>query len=261
MNIIGVSIIGKTIKIILTILISYFVYQTLKMMIQKQISRQKKQKQQTISNLILNVSKYVILGLSAIIILNVVGINITSLLAGVGLVGMVIGLAFQDLIKDVISGISIVLEDQYDIGDYVKINGFEGTVIDLSIRSTKIKNIRNEVKISANSQISEVINYSKYEPTIVMTIPISYEIENKLADKVINDIIKRAEKEIKELDGKIDIMGLDSFEDSYIAYKIKMTSKKEEQFSVKRRVNRIIKEECDKAKISIPYNIIEVKNG
>lgn len=252
---------SKIIKIIICITISYVINETIKIMVNKQIERQKKQKQKTITNLLLNITKYIIIIITLLIILSIFGINITSLLAGVGLLGMVIGLAFQDLIKDVISGISIVLEDQYDIGDLVEINGFMGTVIDLSIRSTKIKNIRGEVKIASNSQITEVINYSKYNPTIIVSIPISYEIDNKKVDKVINNIIKSAEKNIKEIKDNIEIMGLDKFEDSYQKYNIKINTKKGEQFSVKRKVNRIIKEEFDKEKIEIPYNVIEVKNG
>ena len=130
----------------------------------------------------------------------------------------------------------------------------------MGLKSTKIKTMENIVKIISNRAIVEVSNYSKNNPNLIMEIPISYEIDNELTDKVIENIIKRSMKEVSTLTGDIELLGLDHFNDSNMAYRICIPVKIDEQFKAKRQINRIIKEEFDKEKISIPFNIIEVKH-
>ena len=247
--------------IVIYVIIGFIIYNIIKRIIERRTQKVRRNHQKTMYKLIQNVIKYVILILVLVSILNILGINVTSIVAGVGIASIVVGLALQDVMTDILSGISIVLEDQFDVGDYVLINGFEGTVLELGLKSTKIKNYENTVKIISNRKITEVTNYSKADPKITIDIPISYEIDNKKADKVINNIIKRIEKEVENQKNPVELLGLQSFNDSSISYRILVSSKINEQFKAKRQINRIIKEEFDKEKISVPFNIIEVKNG
>ena len=89
----------------------------------------------------------------------------------------------------------------------------------------------------------------------------AYEVDSKLTDKVIKNIIKRIEKEVTTLVGPIDFWGLNEFADSSIKYRLLVPVKMDEQFSAERQINKIIKEEYDKENISIPFNIVEVRNG
>ncbi len=254
--------IEKDIHILLIyIIIGIIIYQIIKHVITKKNNKKTKKRQETIKKLLLNIIKYVIMILIAIKVLGILGVNITSILAGLGIASVVLGLALQDMMKDILVGISIILEDQFDIGDYVLINNFEGTVVDLGLKNTKILNYENVLKIIANRTITEVTNYSKTNPNVIMDIPFSYEISNEKADKVVENIINRIKKEIDVLTGEVSLWGLNKFVDSYLEYRIEVPVKPEEQFKVKRQINRIIKEEFDKEKLSIPYNIIEVKNG
>jgi len=247
--------------IVIYVIIGFVIYNIIKRIIERRTQKVRRNHQKTMYKLIQNVIKYVILILVLVSVLNILGINVTSIVAGVGIASIVVGLALQDVMTDILSGISIVLEDQFDVGDYVLINGFEGTVLELGLKSTKIKNYENTVKIISNRKITEVTNYSKADPKITIDIPISYEIDNKKADKVINSIIKRIEKEVENQKNPVELLGLQSFNDSSISYRILVSSKINEQFKAKRQINRIIKEEFDKEKISVPFNIIEVKNG
>ena len=211
--------------------------------------------------IIQNIVKYVVIILVGATILNILGVNVTSIVAGLGVVSVILSLALKDVMQDILAGLSIIFEDQFDIGDLVEINGFTGTVIDLGLKSTKIKSYENTIKIISNRSIIEVINYSKTNPNVIIDIPIPYEIDNKQTDKVIDKIIKRTEKEVETLKGNIENWGLNEFKDSCISYRIFVPVKQDTQFSTKRKINRIIKEEFDKENISVPYNIIEVKNG
>lgn len=247
--------------IIIYILLGWVVYQIIKGIIIRNTKRLKKKRQKTMQKLIENIVKYVVIVLVGATILNILGVNVTSIVAGLGVVSVILSLALKDVMQDILAGLSIIFEDQFDIGDLVEINGFTGTVIDLGLKSTKIKSYENTIKIISNRSIIEVINYSKTNPNVIIDIPIPYEIDNKQTDKVIDKIIKRTEKEVETLKGNIENWGLNEFKDSCISYRIFVPVKQDTQFSTKRKINRIIKEEFDKENISVPYNIIEVKNG
>ena len=97
-------------------------------------------KTETFKVLIKNIIKYIIIIFLILSILTVYGVDVTSVLAGLGIVGVVLGLALQDLAKDIIAGFSIILENQYAIGDTISIGDFKGEVIFLGLKTTKIKN-------------------------------------------------------------------------------------------------------------------------
>ena len=91
-------------------------------------------KQQTIKKLIINISKYTIIIFLILKLLTILGINVRGIIAGLGVVSVVIGLALQDIMKDVLSGIFIIIENQYDVGDEVEINKYQGYVTELGLR-------------------------------------------------------------------------------------------------------------------------------
>lgn len=237
--------------IIIYIVIGTFVYQIIKSLIEKKNSKTKKKRQETIKKLILNIIKYLIVIFVSIKVLGTLGIDVTSILAGLGIASVVLGLALQDMMKDILVGISIILEDQFDIGDYVLINNFEGTVIDLGLKNTKIKNNDNVIKIIANRNISEVMNYSKISPNLVIEIPFPKDTTFKEVDKIVNSSIKKIEK-LEGITEKIEKVGFNNLDPNNLKYKI-VIPMKIDKHKIKTDINRIIKEELDKK--------TEVKNG
>lgn len=129
----------------------------------KKANHAEQQKIQTISGMASSLLKYAMLILVILVVLANLGVNVTSLIAGLGILTAVLGLAFQDMLKDMIAGISILIEGQFGIGDVVEIDGFKGTVIDVGLKTTEIKNTHNQVKIIANRNIDGLINFSKLD--------------------------------------------------------------------------------------------------
>ncbi len=246
--------------IIIYIVLGYLVYMILSNIIKKSTSKIKTKRGATISTIIRHIIKYTIAIIVVISILNVLGINVTSMLAGVGIIGVVVGLSLQDIMKDYLVGFSIVFEEQYDVGDYVEINGHSGIIKKLNLKTTTLETFENVVITIPNRMITEVTNYSKKNLNLIISIPMPYDVDTKKADKVIQNIVKKLEKD-EDVIGNIDIWEFSSFEESYIKHKISMPVKNEAQFRARRKANKTIKEEFDKAGISIPFNIIEVKNG
>lgn len=223
-------------------------------------TKAKNKRQVTIKNLILGIIKYVIIIFIGLICLSILGINVTSFLAGLGIAGVVVGLALQDIMKDVLAGIFIIAEDQFDVGDIVDINGFMGEVISVGIKTTRLKNYEGKIKIISNRNISEVINCSKNNSMAIIDIPISYEENAKHINKTLEIIAKRIDNEL-EIKKETQILGINNFADSAVIYRIMVEVKPAENFEKQRTMRKIIKEELDKENISIPYNKLEVING
>lgn len=211
----------------------------------------------TIVSLINNIIKYIIGILIILSILSVFGVNTTSILASLGIVAAVIGLAFQDIAKDLIAGISIIFDNQYSVGDTVKINGFSGTIIEVGLRTTKIKAYTGEVMILSNSTITEVINYNLNDTNLVLDISVGYNTDIDKLEKILlslNDNIK----EFDEVNGELLLLGVDELSSSSIIYKISIPCKPTTQYGLKRKMLKIIKQKLDDNKIEIPYNKLDV---
>ena len=119
------------------------------------------------------------------IVLEEVGIDTKSLVASLGVFSLVVGLALQDLFKDIISGFSIVFEGLFSIGDWIEISSFKGEVIASSLRTTRIRAYTGEVKIVSNRNISELVNYIMYASISIIVVQVSYESKLYKVDNII----------------------------------------------------------------------------
>lgn len=224
-------------------------------------NKKKNKRANTIHNLIKNVIKYVIIIFVVLAILTVYGINVGAILAGFGVVGVVLGLALQDMMKDFIAGISIILEDQFDIGDTIEVDGFMGEVIALSLKTTRIKNYTGSIKIIANRNVTNIINYSAANSLAVVDIGVSYESNNDQVEKLLLKAIQKIQKEVPHLKGEVKLLGINALEDSAVIYRIAVETISMEHYGVERAMRKIIKQELDKNNIKIPYPQVEVHHG
>lgn len=243
---------------IVYIILGTIIYNLIKFMIGK-ISKNKyiDKKKKTIISLIKNVFKYLIYIFMILSILNVYGVNTTSILASIGIVGVIIGLALQDIIADFLAGIFILFDNQYTIGDIVSINGFKGEVISFGLMSTKIKAVTGEVKILTNSSFKEVINYSINKSNLLINLDVAYDTD---IDKLEN-VLKKMESEVKKIanvSGKYQLLGINEFDTSSIKYLVSIECEAEKHYQVKRDYLKIVKRYFDEAGIEIPYNKLDV---
>lgn len=115
----------------------------------------------TLTSLIGSVIKYVVWFVAIIMIIKELGFDPVPILAGAGVIGLAVGFGAQTLIKDVISGFFILLEDQFAVGDKVMIGNITGTVEEITLRTTKVRNPEGGLSIIPNGSITQVINYSR----------------------------------------------------------------------------------------------------
>ena len=254
-------------KPILYIFIGIIFYSIVKRIIislfnrQSKLLKQNKNRYKTLVQLLIDIIKFVVIFIVIISILSVYGVNVQAALAGLGIVSVVIGLAFQDLFKDYIVGFSIILEDYFSVGDTITVADFRGEVIHIGLKSTKIKSYDGSIMAIANRNIDKVINYSRSQSLAVVEIPVAYESDLDKVEKVLSDLFKTLPNFIPEIEGDITIWGVEELGDSAVVYKIVAPTVPMQHFMVQRKIRKAVKNRFDKEKIKIPYTQIEVHNG
>jgi len=219
-----------------------------------------KKKRVTIIELTTKIFKFFVYAIAIMMILDIYGVDTKGILASLGIAGVVLGFALQDTVQDLMSGIYIILENYYVIGDIIRINDFQGEVIEVSLKSTKVKNANGEVYIFSNRNVNAVVNLSQARAGVKILIPTAYEENTEVVEQVINEIIKEIKKE-KEVDKDTNYLGIDSLDASSVNYAIIIYCKSSEQWAIKRKALKLIKEKYEEHNIKIPYNQIEVHNG
>lgn len=173
-----------------------------------------------------------ILGLVALDV-DVVGIATT-----VGILGIIVGFGAESLIADVFTGICMIFENQYNVGDVIEVNGFRGTVTQIGIRTTSVKDIGENVKIFNNSQIKNVLNCSSNTSVAVCDFSISYTKNLKDAERVLEDTIKAVKEKNSDVFENIKYVGVDALGKSTITLRVIAYTNENDIFKAKRILNR-----------------------
>jgi len=216
-------------------------------------------KTKSIMNLINNVIRFVIILIAIMTILEIYGIDTKSLVASLGVVSLVAGLALQDLLKDFIVGVSILLESQFAIGDWVSINGFKGEVLPSNLRTTKLKAYTGEIKYIANRNITEITNYSTDSANLIIDVSVAYESDIDKVKRILDELSDKLKSEynLKNL----SCLGIQELAESSINFRLVAATKYSKQFDLDRLIKKEIVKTLEKNKITIPYNQVVVHNG
>ena len=243
--------------IIIYIVVYFIITKALKIMLRTKDKNYKKR--ETIYRFIKNILKILVLILIILTILAFLGFNVGGFVAGLGLAGAVMGLAFQDFIKDIITGITIITEDYFSIGDVIEVDDFKGTVLNITLRTTKIKKWDGSVLIINNKLITKVINSSIYNSVAVVDVLIDIE-ENiqrvtDILEKTLDKFDKKYDKSIIE---KPKILGINKIDPTYKSIRIICETKSEEQYNIERLLRKDITDVFFKEKINIPYERVNI---
>lgn len=189
-----------------------------------------------------------------LIILQALGINVTSMLASVGVASVIIGFALQDALKDIIRGIEIISSNYYDIGDIIKFGDNLGEVQSITLRTTRIQDINTMNIVSiANRNIDKVEVDTGY---IYIPVPLPYELKVEKADEVMKEIVKNLRK--TDLTLTADYQGLTKIDTSAMDYQVVVTCDPTNRLQARRNCLHTIVKTLEDNKITIPYSKLDV---
>lgn len=250
-----------TICIVAFSLILYFVLkQIISNFFIKKARHHSNKKALTLLTILNNIMKYIILIIALLTILATWGVDTKALLASLGVAGAVAGLAMQDMIKDFLGGADILTEDQFKVGDNIQVGNFRGNVIYLGMKTTKIRAYTGEVKIIANRNITEVINYSIMPAVCVVDVELSYDNSVDEAEEVLNTVIERVTKQINYLKKPITILGIEELKTNSVVYRVEAEVKAMKNFDFNRVFLKEIKKEAEAKNLTLSYNKVNVHN-
>ena len=196
----------------------------------------------------------VVLIVVVLTVLQLLGINVSSILAGVGIASIIIGFALQDALKDIFRGLVIVADDYYDIGDVIKYGDNVGQVTSINLRTTKMQDINTMKIVSiANRNIDQVEKVSGY---IYIQIPLSHELKTEKAEAVMKEIVKNLEKQA--LLTSAMYQGITELADSSINHQVVVTCDPMDRLQARRDALSTIAKTLEENKISIPYSQLDI---
>lgn len=266
MKIFGLTIAKEIYMTIIIVVLALIIEKVLKTIIKKTFNPNIKNKKiearkvSTIQSLLCSVIKYVIWIIAVLALLGLYGVNTAALITGLGVVSLVVGLAFQDILKDILVGVSILFESWFAVGDLVKIGDFTGSVISVGLKATRLQAYTGEIKIISNRNISEVINYSLDKTLAVIDVPVSYETKLDKAEKILQVTAATLKEKIPALVEEPEVWGVQELADSSVLFRIVGKCKPAKHFEVERQMKKEFKNALDKNGIKIPYMQIEVHN-
>ena len=245
-----------SIVIILITVVFWLIYRSIKKSyLKKKNIDERTRAASSVRSVIYDTIKVSIFFLLVLTILQINGVNVTSLIAGVGVASAVIGLALQDFLKDIIMGVHIMMDDFYQIGDVVKYEDEEGTIEAFNLRTTKIRSIGSGDLITiCNRNVSKV---SKSSPDVYIHLPLPYDL--KIGDA--NALLEKVVESIKECEGIADstFLGTNNFDDSSVDHLIKVVCEKPDmKLGCRRRALAAIRQTLEAEHVDIPYQHVDV---
>ncbi len=274
---VGSWLLGHGILILVIILLSYLTYKATQAIIPRIIERsvtvrgkgrrareEIAKRSHTLSTFLTSLIGAVVVIAAIFMILSEVGLDITPLLAGAGVIGIAIGFGAQSLIRDFLSGLFIILEDQYSKGDWVQIAGINGLVEEVNLRRTVLRDLDGIVHSIPNGEVKVASNFTKEWARVNLIIPVAYGEDLDHVTEIINRVGKELAQD--ETFGPMitkapQVLRVDNFGDSAIDMKVLGETKPMRQWEIMGELRKRIKKAFDEEGIEIPWPHLKLYFG
>jgi moderate conductance mechanosensitive channel len=214
------------------------------------------QRVKTLVSLVRSVGIVVILVITLFMVLNAIGLDIGPLLAGAGVIGLAISFGAQSLVKDIISGLFILFENQFGVGDVIRVKDLSGRVEKMTLRIVVMRDVHGVVHIVPNGEITSVSNLTRAFSRAVMEIGVAYRENVDRVMEVMRDVGREMWEDTEWrplLTEEIAVPGIESFGDSAVNIRVMATTVPLKQWDVARELRRRIKNRFDAEGIEIPF--------
>lgn len=194
-------------------------------------------------------------------VLTLMGVNVSTIVASLGIAALILGFGAESLIADVVTGIFILFENQFNNGDIIEIAGFRGTVESIGIRTISLRDAGGNIKIINNSDLKNILNRSESGSVAISEIGVSYKVDLNDLEKRIGDMLEDIRKRNEEVFiGEVKYLGVERLADSQVVLKFKADVNEKDIFSGRRLLNKELKCAFDKEGFEIPFPQVDVHN-
>ncbi|MEG0751896.1 MAG: mechanosensitive ion channel family protein [Oscillospiraceae bacterium] len=220
----------------------------------------KRNRSRTVVELISSVIRYTA-GLTILVwCLSLVGVNLGGIFASLGILSLIVGFGAQSLIADIITGVFIIFEGQYNIGDVIVLDNFRGTVRKIGVRTTTLEDAGGNLKIINNSDIRNMQNLSRNLSVALCDISVSYDDDFAETEKKILEFLPDITAAHPELFvGNVEYLGIEQFGDSAITLRFVAHVREENIFAATRALRREVRLGFTRHSIEIPYNRLVIQ--
>ena len=217
----------------------------------------------TIWTIVRSLFKYGSYIVGVFLILSQWGVETPTLLAGAGILGLALSFGAQSLIEDVISGLFLIFEKQFEVGDIIQVGSFRGRVLDIGIRTTSFEDFNGDVMVMNNSDLRMTINTSINPSPSICDVSIAYEEDIERVEKILTSHLEDMKKAIPDILEGPFYKGVQTLGDSGVVLRLYAKADETKKFQVTRDMNRYVKILFDKEGVEIPFNqiVINYKDG
>ena len=211
------------------------------------------QRSETFKSIVSSVFSYIMFFILATAVLRLFGVDVTSILAAAGVVGIALAFGAQTLVKDLLSGLFIWGEHSYAVGDLVSINGLDGTVEAITIRTTSIRNYNGNVYIIPNGDIRVITNMSRGFKRAIVNVPCPYEENQERLVAMVKEEMEIAAREVEGFSQVPDVMSIVAFDKNSVRLQVAVVCPIGEHWRIERELRTRIKARFDKEGIIMPH--------
>jgi small conductance mechanosensitive channel len=215
-----------------------------------------KKRAHTLTQVVWHILRVTIGMVAIIMVLGQLGLRIGPILASVGIVGLAVGFGAQSLVKDIINGFFLLLENQYRVGDVVRTAGVAGRVETINLRVTTLRDLKGIVHVIPNGKIETLSNFTKHYSRAVLDIRVAYKEDVDEVMGVLKELGEelRQDEDFEELITEpMNILGVEEFDDSAVIIRMFFTTLPLKQWNVAREFRRRVKKAFDERGIEIPF--------
>ena len=246
--------------VIAAICVLWICYRVLKLILDA--AGRKSTHARTISALVAGAARYLVVIIGIVWSLNILGVNSTAVLAGIGILGLILGFGAQSLVEDVITGLFIIFEEKYSIGDIIILDDFRGTVRDIGVRTTTIEDAGKNLKVVNNSDIRNFQNRSRNTSIAACEVSVSYETDLRALEEILNEKLPDMYAAHSDLYlASPRYLGVTQLADSGVNIKIIVETKEENVFAAQRMLTKEVRILFAENGVEIPFPQVVVHPG
>ena len=246
--------------LVLAVCIVWLIYTVLRLILR--LIGKRSDRAGTIAQLLTGVLRYLAVIIAVIWGLSILGVNTAAVLAGVGIIGLILGFGAQSLIEDIITGFFVIFEGQYSVGDIIILDDFRGIVRSIGVRTTVIEDAGGNLKVVNNSDIRNFQNRSRVDSLAICLVSVAYDTDIRKLETLLAEHLPAMYERNRDLYlGAPYCLGVEELGDSGVLLKIVAPVREENIFPAQRRLNRDVWALFTEKGIEIPFPQVVVRSA